>query len=351
METDKEIRSHFVNRDSTVFAAEGSPTMAGRAHSSKPGQVRLSGNNSQTQPRPKGSLLKRILTTIVGVSYFLSLCFWGPLPFCIGVTVVVALGIFEFVDAYTRPPIGALPQRAVLAPGNGSWVNPLIAWLGLLLPWAAFVLPVTHSPLTFTYAGIMALVVSLFSWTVIRAARTGRALGRRRIFYGIIGCLYIGFLLSSFVLLRGVPGNIAVRPFGMAHTGAWLVLYAAVCVWATDTLAYFIGRAFGRTPLAPTLSPGKTVEGAIGGLVGATLVGVSFGLWIHLPWYHSLAIGAIAGLAGQVGDLFESALKREIGIKDFGQLMPGHGGMLDRVDSLLFVIPLAYLYLRLGAGL
>ena len=311
----------------------------------------MSGNNAQTQPRPKGSLLKRILTTIVGVSYFLSLCFWGTLPFCIGVTIVVALGIFEFVEAYNRKSSGTSAPRTLLAPGNGSWINPLIAWLGLLLPWAAFALPVTPNPITFTYAGIMALLVSLFGWTVIRAARTGRALGRRRIFYGVIGCLYIGFLLSSFVLLRGIPGWLTVKPFGLAHLGAWLMLYAAACVWATDTFAYFIGKAFGRTPLAPTLSPGKTVEGAIGGLLGATLVGVSFGLWIHLPWHHSLAIGLIAGLAGQIGDLFESALKREIGIKDFGQLMPGHGGMLDRVDSLLFVIPLAYLYLRLGAGL
>jgi phosphatidate cytidylyltransferase len=130
-----------------------------------------------------------------------------------------------------------------------------------------------------------------------------------------------------------------------------MMLYAATCVWATDTFAYFVGRTVGRTPLAPTLSPGKTVEGALGGLAGAVIVGLCFGLWIHLPWVHSLVVGGIAGLAGQIGDLFESALKREAGIKDFGRIMPGHGGMLDRVDSLLFVIPLVYLYLRLAAGL
>ena len=296
-------------------------------------------------------MLKRILTTILGVGYFLSLCFWGTTPFCVGVTIVVALGIFEFVDAYNRKSASTPQSRDAPQIGHGGWINPTVAWLGLLLPWAAYALPVTHSPVTFAYAGVMAALVSLFGWRVIRAARTGRALGRRRIIYGVIGCLYIGFLFSSFVLMRGIPGPIVVHPFRSADMGAWLMLYAAVCVWATDTFAYIVGKTIGRTPLAPTLSPGKTVEGAIGGLFGATLVGVVFGLWIHLPWHHSLAIGLIAGLAGQIGDLFKSALKREIGIKDFGQFMPGHGGMLDRVDSLLFVIPLAYLYLRLGAGL
>src|SRR4051812_18761304 len=110
--------------------------MAGSVPSLKPGQVRLSGNSAQPQPRPKGSLLKRILTTIVGVSYFLSLCFWGTLPFCIGVTIVVALGIFEFIDAYYRKSSASPPAAAT--PSNTGWINPVIAWLGLLLPWAAF---------------------------------------------------------------------------------------------------------------------------------------------------------------------------------------------------------------------
>jgi phosphatidate cytidylyltransferase len=130
-----------------------------------------------------------------------------------------------------------------------------------------------------------------------------------------------------------------------------MMLFAAMGVWATDTFAYFVGWTVGKTPMAPVLSPGKTVEGAVGGLVGAVIVGLCFGLWIHLPWVHSLVGGVIAGLAGQIGDLFASALKREAGIKDFGRIMPGHGGILDRVDSLLFSIPLAYLYLRLATGL
>jgi phosphatidate cytidylyltransferase len=336
-----------VNSDLGADRLENQAGMAGSVLSLKPGHFRLIGNNAQTQSRPKGALLKRFLTTIVGVSYFLSMCFWGPLPFCVGVTIAVGIGIFEFVDAYIRKP---LAQAQPMLPSVG-WANPAIAWLGLIFPWAAFVLPSTRGSGTVTYACTMALLIAFFSYMVIRAAQTGRALGRRRLFYGVIGCLYVGLLFSSFVLLRGMPGRIAVRPFGVADRGAWLMLFAAMCVWATDTFAYFVGRTIGRTPLAPTLSPAKTVEGAIGGLVGAMAVGAAFGIWIQLPWQHSLVVGLLAGLVGQIGDLFESALKREIGIKDFGQIMPGHGGLLDRVDSLLFVIPLAYLYLHLAAGI
>lgn len=309
------------------------------------------GAEVKTQTKKRGSLWKRILTTIVGVGYFLALCFWGQLPFCLGVTIVTALGLFEFVSAYLQDP---KRERSSAAPSffspHVSRINPLFAWLGVCAPLAVYLF--LHSQLSgkSAMAGVLALFVILFAGLVARAARFGRTLGQLRRLYGGIGFIYVGVLFSSFVLLRGIPGRIVVGPFGMADRGAWLMLFAAMCVWATDTFAYFVGRTWGRHPLAPTLSPGKTIEGALGGLFGAMGVGLAFGLWIHLSASHSLIVGLIAGLAGQVGDLFESALKRELGIKDFGRIMPGHGGILDRADSLLFVIPLAYLYLRL-AGL
>ena len=183
-----------------------------------------------------------------------------------------------------------------------------------------------------------------------------------RRWYGIIGFIYIGLLMSSLVWMRGVSFHYAqtsdlvsfnllnVAPFGLSEVGAWLMLFVAVCVWATDTGAYLFGKRFGRRKLAPSLSPGKTVEGSLGGIALALLTAALFGAWIHLPLVHSLVIGAIAGIMGQWGDLFESALKRELGLKDFGNIMPGHGGALDRFDSLLFVTPLAYCYLHFLAG-
>jgi phosphatidate cytidylyltransferase len=143
---------------------------------------------------------------------------------------------------------------------------------------------------------------------------------------------------------------VEVIPFHRADFGAWIALYVAACVWMSDTWALFGGKALGKHKLAPTLSPGKTSEGLVSGILGALVTGALFGLWIHIPLIHGAAIGAIAGLVGPLGDLFESALKREIGVKDFGTIMPGHGGTLDRFDSLLFVMPIAYLYLRLIAG-
>src|SRR5207237_7126291 len=117
------------------------------------------------------------------------------------------------------------------------------------------------------------------------------------------------------------------------------------CVWATDSFAYFAGRAFGRHKLAAAVSPGKTVEGALGGLAAALIVGAAGGQLLFVahsglsPVAFGLLVGGIAGVLGQVGDLFDSALKREIGIKDFGGILPGHGGVLDRFDSMLFVAP------------
>ena len=122
--------------------------------------------------------------------------------------------------------------------------------------------------------------------------------------------------------------------------------------WGTDIAAYFVGRAFGKRKLMPSVSPGKTVAGAIGGLVAAVLIALA---WERLvlrpvaqlgmrPW-NTILFGAVVSVAAQVGDLAESLLKREAGVKDSSHLIPGHGGVLDRFDSLLFVLPVAYLLL------
>lgn len=123
---------------------------------------------------------------------------------------------------------------------------------------------------------------------------------------------------------------------------AWLILLL-VCTWSGDTMAFFVGRQWGRRPVAPKLSPGKTVEGALGGIAGsmaAAFTATFFYTFIPLGW--ALALGAFIGLATLVGDLVESALKRQAGVKDSGHLIPGHGGVLDRFDSILFTAPLVY---------
>lgn len=299
-------------------------------------------------------MLTRVISGLVGIGVFLGCCFGGRLPYAVAVLVVTAMGIAEFVGAHSHAvEREALPGRwEELRERLRPW-NPVFAWTGLAFPVIAYLLSSRdlRSPSLEPYTLGLGAVVLVFALMVLRALRTGHALGKLQAVYGLVGLFYIGGLWQTFVLIRAVPGWVVVPGIGQGERGAWLMLFVAVCVWATDTFAYFVGRFLGRHKLAPQLSPGKTIEGSIGGFLGAVLVGAGFGFWIHLPLIHGLAIGALAGIMGQIGDLFESALKRELGIKDFGRVLPGHGGALDRFDSLLFVAPLAYLYLHFLAGI
>jgi phosphatidate cytidylyltransferase len=164
------------------------------------------------------------------------------------------------------------------------------------------------------------------------------------------GVFYVGWLSAHFVLLRELPWRA-----GLAYSdGGSLVLYAFLVTWSCDTGAYVTGRFLGRTRPWATISPRKTLEGALGGLVCA-LIGAQVGAATFLraqgghallSWPHALAIGALVGLCGQVGDLVESLFKRDAASGDSSDLIPGHGGVLDRFDSLYFGAPIVYYYLR-----
>jgi len=152
----------------------------------------------------------------------------------------------------------------------------------------------------------------------------------------LLGALYLG----------GLGGTIAGLRLSDAAAGGWRVVLLLAIIMAADTFAFFVGRVAGRRPLAPAISPAKTIEGAIGGLaggvagaLGARAVGLP-----DLPIVHGVVLGAAVAGMGMAGDLFESALKRWGGVKDSGTLFPGHGGMLDRLDSLLFGAPVLYYY-------
>lgn len=294
----------------------------------------------------------RILSAAIGVALFLALCFGGLLPFTLGVTVLAAIAIGELLVVYGRP-VGNETAGRTDAPR--SWLNPVTAWIGALYPLLIYAGTLTNRLTARNtlgddlYMGLSAALVILFAAFLPRAARTGKALGSLRACYGLFALAYVGMLFGTLVLLRALPGRLTVSPFGMEDRGAWLMLLTAVCVWATDSAAYLVGRSLGKHKLAPALSPNKTIEGSLGGLIGGIAAGAAFAAWIHLGITQGLIVGLIAAVAGQSGDLFESALKREAGIKDFGRILPGHGGVLDRFDSLLFVAPLAYCYLRFFA--
>jgi phosphatidate cytidylyltransferase len=244
------------------------------------------------------------------------------------------------------PPVTNLPEWAGVWAKLYRIANPLFTCMGVaLVPLAYAIARRADQKSAEIFILVIALAVLSGLALVAHAWKSGRILGWFHAFYGKVGFWWVGATFSSFILLRALPGRIRVGGFAEADRGAWIMLSVAVCVWSTDTFAFFTGRAVGKHKLAPKLSPGKTVEGFIGGLLGGVIAGALFGRWIGLSLESGAVIGAIAGLIGPLGDLFESGLKRELGIKDFGNLMPGHGGMLDRFDSLMFVAPIAYLYL------
>ena len=149
---------------------------------------------------------------------------------------------------------------------------------------------------------------------------------------------------ASGLLLVAFPLTYAVRLDGWGDYGPWLLLFALVITWAGDTGAYFAGRAFGQHLLAPHLSPKKTWEGSLAGLAASIIAGVLFRRWLHAPMAYLIGMAVVGNIAGQIGDLLESAYKRSAGVKDSGSLLPGHGGVLDRIDALILAIPVVWYY-------
>jgi phosphatidate cytidylyltransferase len=148
--------------------------------------------------------------------------------------------------------------------------------------------------------------------------------------YSMLSALYVGIGFYYFIETR--------------IEGLTYIFFALFIIWATDSGAYFIGRAFGKHKLWPEISPKKTVEGSIGGILSALLIAFIFSMFSdwNVPALQLYGTTAILSIFGQIGDLVESALKRHYGVKDSGNLLPGHGGILDRFDSLLFVLPIMH---------
>lgn len=157
--------------------------------------------------------------------------------------------------------------------------------------------------------------------------------------------IYLGWPLSFFPLLRGFD---AVALHGwqlLLPRGAWWLLAVLFGVWGFDTGAFFTGRFLGRHKLAPRISPGKTWEGVLGGMILAITAALLFTVGpLGLPWYLAILLGFLIGVAATIGDLAESLIKRQTHVKDSGQFIPGHGGILDRVDSLLFAVVVVYVF-------
>src|SRR5262245_27939019 len=196
--------------------------------------------------------------------------------------------------------------------------------------------------------GISALIILTFAWLILTRRTIEGSLLDWALAMG--GTFYLGWPLAFFLLLRG-------DTLGAGTTGFWWMLALLFMVWANDTFAFFTGHYLGRTKLAPHVSPAKTWEGFAGGLVFTVFAAFVFTIALptafqqplHLAWYHAVLLGVLVAIVGTIGDLAESLLKRGTGVKDSGRLVPGHGGILDRMDSPLFAVLVVFffaLYLR-----
>ncbi len=252
-------------------------------------------------------LRSRLLVAALGVPLGILILVRGGLLFLLAAVFLTLLGLHEF---YTL----VRPYRP----------NLLVGYLGAL----ALIGGAAASGRTGLLAAVTALPFLLFLWG--SGGRIGHHLvGRMAV--TLVGVLWIGVGFGSLLLLRALPHGFALTliPLG----GAWLA----------DTFAYGTGRLLGRHRLAPRISPKKTVEGAIGGFAGAVLFAVGVKIYSPwLPWGPAVLLGLIVGLAGLMGDLFESMVKRDLQVKDSGSLLRGHGGILDRFDSVLFSGVAAY---------
>jgi phosphatidate cytidylyltransferase len=261
------------------------------------------------------NLVRRVGTALVALPAILAVFFLGP-PW-LGVSLVAAallVGLFEF--------FGLLRARGI-RPMRGTGIL-----LGAAL-FASVTWPASPAAALVPLGALLLLGVALGRGVDLESVTAAAAT--------LLGAFYLGALGGTIAGLRVMsPGD----------EGAGRILLLLVIVVFSDTLAFFVGHAAGRRRLAPAVSPGKSVEGAIGGLVGGVLgalVARSLGL-PPLPLLHAVALGAAGAAMGIVGDLDESLLKRWAGVKDSGTLFPGHGGMLDRLDSLLFGAPVLYYY-------
>ena len=252
------------------------------------------------------ALLPRIATIVVGAPALIAMLWLGDGYLLAVVLLLVAIGALEF-------------RRLVVAAGYHP--SPVLVIGALLFPLLAA---------TNRWALFPAVTVGL----VLVAAALGLAPDRRAGAPGaaavdVLGALFVGALFAHLILLRGEVGF----PLTLALLGI---------IWVNDIGAYLIGVKFGRRKLAPAISPGKSVEGLAGGLIAAVAVAVIVALQMEWPAVRVGVIGATVALAGVVGDLSKSTIKRAAGVKDSGAILPGHGGVLDRFDAVLFGVPVGY---------
>ncbi|OYQ68185.1 phosphatidate cytidylyltransferase [Aerococcus sp. 1KP-2016] len=257
-------------------------------------------------------MTQRVITAVVALSVFIPLLLIGGHPFDLMIAIIAVIAFREILQMAHIPFF--------------SWqgiVGVLTMAFQLLPSYYLALFPQDIDFMTLYFAGVaILLMIMVFKPETLNFEKVGII---------SLAAVYVG---------RGFHLLIETRILGLLP-----VLYILLIIWGNDTFAYLVGRRIGRTPLAPKISPNKTIEGSVGGIVGA-FVCTSIVLYFSNPFglsiFDNVVLAIVLGLTGQLGDLVESAIKRHYQVKDSGNIMPGHGGFLDRFDSLLLVLPIFY---------
>ena len=270
-------------------------------------------------------LVQRMITGIIGMAATVGAVTFGGWLFVGAITLLAIIAFYEYDKAFAHIQLDV--WRLI-----GIVLIPLLmgcAWLGN-----------SSETIGVLMAGTLVILARVVffhaTFSMNSAAIT------------ISGICYIGLAFSHLILLRFSHMDTAiVTSLGNMDVGAALIWLAFIGTWASDTFAYFTGCAIGRHKLCPNISPGKTVEGFLGGMIGTVLALVGLGLVFNFSIYHMISLGICLASVATVGDLVESCIKRLPGIKDSGNILPGHGGVLDRFDSIMFTVPLVYYYVHI----
>lgn len=265
-------------------------------------------------PQRRERRFTREITSVIAAPVLIWIVGWTPgLVMAALVAIAAVIGLWEFLTMGEK---------------KGLPVQKALSTFLLLLLLATFLLPVSVEIAVFAILLLIPMAY-VFSASDLAEALPGSAVC-------VLGILYIGLLSGALMRLR----------IDFDPNGSKLIFFLLLVVWAGDSLAYYTGRKFGRTKLLPRVSPKKTVEGLLGGVAGSLIAAaiIHFTFFDEFPLVHALIAAALLSLAGVVGDLAESAWKRSAAIKDSGTIIPGHGGVLDRLDSILFTAPVLYAY-------
>ena len=269
---------------------------------------------------------QRIITAIIAIPIALFLIRMGGVFYAVGVIILSYVGWREL--------------RNMLV-GAGDKIYAVTGCLPVIALVIAAAISGEKTILPILVISVIAIMLdTLFHY------RDGRWISETAL--GFFGVMYVGVLFAHFVFLRNLTGKIYSAGFlGQLSLGEALLWTVMFGTWASDTFAYFFGCNFGKHKLLPAVSPKKSVEGAVAGFVGCILVIQGLGsCWLGFSAGRVFFLGIIVGIVAPLGDLVESILKRSCNIKDSGNFFPGHGGVLDRCDSLLFAVPVAYYYIK-----